>query len=159
MEQKRKSWDQFFRDDSSNMLEDALPYLPASLKKTAAIYIKLTELSHIAHEFDNEETLSTCGLDQNDGSMEMLLNAMKMRAPKDTAAQIDQMLQMMQMMKLYQAYQDFIKSNPNLTSSSPKNTNDDMFSKLMPLLMSQGQQNQSAPNSDFMNQLNQILNK
>ena len=146
MEQKKKSWDQFFRDDSSNMLEDALPYLPASLKKTAAIYIKLTELSHIAHEFDN-------------GSMEMLLNAMKMRAPKDTAAQIDQMLQMMQMMKLYQAYQDFIKSNPNLTSSSPKNTNDDMFSKLMPLLMSQGQQNQSAPNSDFMNQLNQILNK
>ena len=159
MEQKRKSWDQFFRDDYSNMLEDALPYLPASLKKTAAIYIKLTELSHIAHEFDNEETLSACGLDQNDGSMEMLLNAMKMRAPKDTAAQIDQMLQMMQMMKLYQAYQDFIKSNPNLTSSSPKNTNDDMFSKLMPLLMSQGQQNQSAPNSDFMNQLNQILNK
>lgn len=159
MEQKRKSWDQFFRDDSSNMLEDALPYLPASLKKTAAIYIKLTELSHIAHEFDNEETLSACGLDQNDGSMEMLLNAMKMRAPKDTAAQIDQMLQMMQMMKLYQAYQDFIKSNPNLTSSSPKNTNDNMFSKLMPLLMSQGQQNQSAPNSDFMNQLNQILNK
>ena len=159
MEQKEKSWDRFFRDVSSNMLEDALPYLPASLKKTAAIYIKLTELSHIAHEFDNEETLSACGLDQNNASLEMLLNAMKLRAPKETAAQIDQMLQMMQMMKLYQSYQSFMKSNPNLASSSAPNTNDDMFAKLMPLLMSQGQQNKSAPNSDFMNQLNQILNK
>lgn len=159
MEQKKKSWDRFFRDDSSNMLEDALPYLPASLKKTAAIYIKMTELSHIAHEFDNEETLSACGLDQNDASLEMLLNAMKLRAPKETADQIDQILQMMQMMKLYQTYQTFMKSNPNLTSSPAQGTNDDMFAKLMPLLMSQGQQNKSAPNSDFMNQLNQILNK
>ena len=63
MEQKRQSWDRFFRNDSSNMLEDALPYLPPSLKKTAAMYIKLTELSHIAREFDREETLSACGLD------------------------------------------------------------------------------------------------
>ncbi len=45
MEQNQTSWENFFRNDSSNMLEDALPYLPPNLKKVAAIYIKLTELS------------------------------------------------------------------------------------------------------------------
>ena len=44
MEQNQTSWENFFRNDSSNMLEDALPYLPPNLKKVAAIYIKLTEL-------------------------------------------------------------------------------------------------------------------
>lgn len=161
MEQKKKSWEHFFRDDSSNMLEDALPYLPSGLKKTAALYIKLTELSNIANEFDDEETLSACGLDQNNASMEMLLNAMKLRAPKETSAQIDQMLQMMQMMKMYQTYQDFMKTNPNLSPNSSSSGDNDMLSKLMPMLMSQNQsqtQNQS-PNNDFMTQLNQILNK
>ena len=42
MEQNQTSWENFFRNDSSNMLEDALPYLPPNLKKVAAIYIKLT---------------------------------------------------------------------------------------------------------------------
>ena len=54
MEQNQTSWENFFRNDSSNMLEDALPYLPPNLKKVAAIYIKLTELSKISSEFDNE---------------------------------------------------------------------------------------------------------
>ena len=53
MEQNQTSWENFFRNDSSNMLEDALPYLPPNLKKVAAIYIKLTELSKISSEFDN----------------------------------------------------------------------------------------------------------
>ena len=70
MEQNHNSWENFFRDDSSNMLEDALPYLPPMLKKTAAMYIKLTELSKIANEFDNEQTLSACGLDQDNRSEE-----------------------------------------------------------------------------------------
>lgn len=159
MEQNHNSWENFFRDDASNMLEDALPYLPPTLKKTAAMYIKLTELSKIANEFDNEQTLSACGLDQDNASIEMLLNAMKMRAPKETASQINQILQMMEMMKLYQNYQNFINTNPEAVSSLPSNTENDTFSKLMPLLMSQNQKASSSPNSDFMNQLNQILNK
>lgn len=159
MEQNHNSWENFFRDDSSNMLEDALPYLPPMLKKTAAMYIKLTELSKIANEFDNEQTLSACGLDQDNASIEMLLNAMKMRAPKETASQINQILQIMEMMKLYQNYQNFINTNPEAVSSLPSNTENDTFSKLMPLLMSQNQKASPSPNSDFMNQLNQILNK
>lgn len=167
MEQKKKSWEHFFRDDSSNMLEDALPYLPPGLKKTAALYIKLTEVSKIANEFDDEETLSACGLDQNNASMEMLLNAMKLRAPKETSSQIDQILQMMQMMKMYQTYQDFMKANPNLSSNPSSSGDTDMLSKLMPMLMSQNQnqnptqtqKQDQMPNNDFMNQLNQILNK
>ena len=78
MEQNQISWENFFRSDSSNMLEDALPYLPPNLKKVAAIYIKLTELSRISTQFDNEQTLSACGFDQNPASMELLLNAMKL---------------------------------------------------------------------------------
>ena len=164
MEQKNNSWDHFFRNDSSNMLEDALPYLPSSLKKAAAIYIKLNELTNIQNEFDNEAALSACGLDQNNASLELLLNAMRQRAPKETAQQIDQMMQMMQMMKLYQTYQDFIKANPNLASSMSTNSENDMLSKLMPMLMTgnqmpSSQQTQKTPNNDFMNQLNQILNK
>ena len=84
MEQNQTSWENFFRNDSSNMLEDALPYLPPNLKKVAAIYIKLTELSKISSEFDNEQTLSACGFDQDPASMELLLNALKLRAPKET---------------------------------------------------------------------------
>ena len=84
MEQNQIPWENFFRSDSSNMLEDALPYLPPNLKKVAAIYIKLTELSRISTQFDNEQTLSACGFDQNPASMELLLNAMKLRAPKET---------------------------------------------------------------------------
>ena len=64
------------------MLEDALPYLPPNLKKVAAIYIKLTELSKISSEFDNEQTLSACGFDQDPASMELLLNALKTSRPE-----------------------------------------------------------------------------
>jgi predicted component of type VI protein secretion system len=134
MEQKNNSWDHFFRNDSSNMLEDALPYLPSSLKKAAAIYIKLNELTNIQNEFDNEAALSACGLDQNNASLELLLNAMRQRAPKETAQQIDQMMQMMQMMKLYQSYQSFLKSNPSLASAPASNAENDFMSQLNKIL-------------------------
>lgn len=163
MEQNQTSWENFFRDDSSNMLEDALPYLPPNLKKMAAIYIKLTELSKISTQFDNEQTLSACGFDQNPASMELLLNALKLRAPKETADQIEQILQMMQMFEIYQNYQRFIGTTGNHASSPSSSTNSDvdLFSKLMPMMLSNGSSsgNQPQPNADFMKQLNQILNK
>ena len=162
MEQNQISWENFFRSDSSNMLEDALPYLPPNLKKVAAIYIKLTELSRISTQFDNEQTLSACGFDQNPASMELLLNAMKLRAPKETAEQIEQILQMMQMFEIYQNYQRFVDTTGNHSpSSSNKNSNADLFSKLMPMMMAgdSSSNNHPKPNSDFMNKLNQILKK
>lgn len=164
MDQKQTHWEHFFRDDSSNMLEDALPYLPPTLKKSAALYIKFHELQNIMEDFDDEATLSACGLDQNDASMEMMLTAMKMRAPKETASQIDQILQMMKMAKMYQSYQDFLKANPSAGASSGNSSADsDMMAKLMPLLMSQSQPEKpeasSAPSSDLLNQINQILKK
>ena len=158
MEQNQTSWENFFRNDSSNMLEDALPYLPPNLKKVAAIYIKLTELSKISSEFDNEQTLSACGFDQDPASMELLLNALKLRAPKETAMQIEQILQMMQMFEVYQNYQRFVDTTNH---SSPDSQNNDLFSKLMPMMMAKDSPctNTAKPNSDFMNQLNQILKK
>ena len=133
MEQNQIPWENFFRSDSSNMLEDALPYLPPNLKKVAAIYIKLTELSRISTQFDNEQTLSACGFDQNPASMELLLN-----------------------------YQRFVDTTGNHSpSSSNKNSNADLFSKLMPMMMAgdSSSNNHPKPNSDFMNKLNQILKK
>lgn len=158
MEQNQTSWENFFRNDSSNMLEDALPYLPPNLKKVAAIYIKLTELSKISSEFDNEQTLSACGFDQDPASMELLLNALKLRAPKETAMQIEQILQMMQMFEVYQNYQRFVDATNHSSSDSQNN---DLFSKLMPMMMAKDSPctNTAKPNSDFMNQLNQILKK
>ena len=120
MEQNQTSWENFFRNDSSNMLEDALPYLPPNLKKMAAIYIKLTELSRISTQFDNEQTLSACGFDQNPASMELLLNAMKLRAPKETAKQIEQILQMMQMFEIYQNYQPLEQILPDLMAAASR---------------------------------------
>ena len=79
MDQKQTHWEHFFRDDSSNMLEDALPYLPPTLKKSAALYIKLHELQNIMEDFDDEDTLSACGLDQNNASLEMMLTAFSSR--------------------------------------------------------------------------------
>ena len=161
MEQNQTSWENFFRNDSSNMLEDALPYLPPNLKKIAAIYIKLTELSKISSEFDNEQTLSACGFDQDPASMELLLNALKLRAPKETAMQIEQILQMMQMFEVYQNYQRFVDTTNQSSSSSSESQNSDLFSKLMPMMMAKDSAcaNTAKPNSNFMNQLNQILKK
>ena len=164
MDQKQTHWEHFFRDDSSNMLEDALPYLPPNLKKSAALYIKLHELQNIMEDFDDEDTLSACGLDQNNASLEMMLTAMRMRAPKETSKQIDQILQRMKMAKMYQSYQDFLQANPNANASPGNSSADsDMMAKLMPLFMSQSQPEKqeaaNAPNSDLLNQINQILKK
>lgn len=159
MEQNQTSWENFFRNDSSNMLEDALPYLPLNLKKFAALYIKLTELSKISTDFNNEQTLSACGFDQNEPSMELLLNALKLRAPKETADQIDQILQMMQMFEIYQNYQRFIGTTKNSSTTSSSNFDSDLFSKLMPLMSKDSSNNVSNANSDFINQLNQIIKK
>ena len=164
MDQKQTHLEHFFRDDSSNMLEDALPYLPPTLKKSAALYIKLHELQNIMEDFDDEDTLSACGLDQNNASLEMMLTAMRMRAPKETSKQIDQILQMMKMAKMYQSYQDFLQANPNANASPGNSSADsDMMAKLMPLFMSQSQPEKqeaaNAPNSDLLNQINQILKK
>ena len=158
MEQNQTSWENFFRNDSSNMLEDALPYLPPNLKKVAAIYIKLTELSKISSEFDNEQTLSACGFDQDPASMELLLNALKLRAPKYTDLQIEQIIQIMQMVEVYQNYERFVRTTNHSSSDSQNN---DLFSKLMPMMMAKDSPctNTAKPNSDFMNQLNQILKK
>ena len=144
------------------MLEDALPYLPPNLKKMAAIYIKLTELSRISTQFDNEQTLSACGFDQNPASMELLLNAMKLRAPKETAKQIEQILQMMQMFEIYQNYQRFVDTTNNHNSSSSNTgSNADLISKLMPMMIAgdPSLNSQPKPKADFMNKLNQILKK
>ena len=163
MEQNQTSWENFFRNDSSNMLEECPQYLPPNLKKVAAIYIKLTELSKISSEFDNEQTLSACGFDQDPASMELLLNALKLRAPKETAMQIEQILQMMQMFEVYQNYQRFVDTtNHSSPSSSDSQNNGYLFSKLMPMMMAKDSlcTNTAKPNSDFMNQfLNQILKK
>lgn len=161
MEQNQTSWENFFRNDSSNMLEDALPYLPPNLKKMAAIYIKLTELSKISTQFDDEQTLSACGFDQNPASMELLLNAMKLRAPKETAEQIEQILQMMQMFEIYQNYQRFVGTTNHHNSAASSSPDTDLFSKLMPMMMAgdSSSNSQPQPNADFMNKLNQILKK
>lgn len=164
MDQKQTHWEHFFRDDSSNMLEDALPYLPPNLKKSAALYIKFHELQNIMEDFNDEATLSACGLDQNDASIEMMLTAMRMRAPKETAAQIDQILQLMKMAKMYQSYQEFLQANPNTSASAGNSSADsDMMAKLMPLFMSQSQSEKqgpaNTPNNDLLNQINQILKK
>lgn len=101
MENNQSNWETFFRNDTSNMLEDVLPYLPLQYKKAAALFIKLEELRHISQEFHQEETLNACGLNQNEtASMETLLSALKLRAPKDTSKKIDDMLQLMKIIKL-----------------------------------------------------------
>ena len=75
--------------------------------------------------------------------------------------QIEQILQMMQMFEVYQNYQRFVDTANQSSSSSSENQNSDLFSKLMPMMMAKDSPcaNTAKPNSDFMNQLNQILKK
>ena len=68
---------------------------------------------------------------------------------------------MMQMFEVYQNYQRFVDTTNQSSSSSSENQNSDLFSKLMPMMMAKDSAcaNTAKPNSDFMNQLNQILKK
>ncbi|MDD3184454.1 MAG: hypothetical protein PHD70_06160 [Anaerostipes sp.] len=101
MENNQTNWEDFFRTEHSNMIEDALPYLPMNLKKTAALYIKLQEIQNISKNFNQRDTLSACGFTgQDSASVEEILSALKLRAPTQTSKRIDEILQMLKIIKL-----------------------------------------------------------
>lgn len=161
---------QFLQDNQLSMLESIMPYIGEHLRKPLALSIKFLEIRKILTEFDDEEKLSACGLENNSPNIDSLLTTIRNNSTPEMAEQIDQILTIRNIMKMYQTYNELIKNNPDIFSaiSSLSNSNNnnnnntqEMLLKLLPLLMS-NQNKESSTNAteesdSFINTLNEIL--
>ena len=126
MDINQKPIDQFLQHANSNMdmLYEAMPYVNMNFKKPLAIYLKMQEMQEIIRGFDNSKTLSACGLNESNYSLEDMLAAMRKKATGKPAAQLDMILNVIQATKVYRTYQQLVTSNTsndgnNLVSDSP----------------------------------------
>lgn len=126
MDINQKPIDQFLQHANSNMdmLYEAMPYVNMNFKKPLAIYLKMQEMQEIIRGFDNSETLSACGLNESNYSLEDMIAAMRKKATGKPAAQLDMILNVIQATKVYRTYQQLVTSNTNndgnnLVSDSP----------------------------------------
>lgn len=117
-----------------NMLTAALPYVSIQMRKPLAFCIKSAEMTQLFSEFDDEEILSACGVEQSRPDPEAMLKAMK-SASVQSNPQIDQMLQMINMLKTYQRISDLMKQNPEMMN-------------LLTNIMSQPQTTYSSPQNN-----------
>lgn len=160
---------QFLQDNQLSMLESIMPYIGEHLRKPLALSIKFLEIRKILTEFDDEEKLSACGLENNSPNIDSLLTTIRNNSTPEMAEQIDQILTIRNIMKMYQTYNELIKNNPDIFSaiSSLSNSNNnnnntqEMLLKLLPLLMS-NQNKEASTNAveesdSFINTLNEIL--
>ena len=113
MDTNKKPIDQFLQHANSNMdmLYEAMPYVNMNFKKPLAIYLKIQEMQEIIRGFDNSETLSACGLNESNYSLEDMIAAMRKKATGKPAAQLDMMLNVIQATKVYRTYQQLLSSN------------------------------------------------
>lgn len=164
---------QFLQDNQLSMLESIMPYIGEQLRKPLALSIKFLEIRKILTEFDDEEKLSACGLENNSPNIDSLLTTLRNNSTPEMAEQIDQILTIRNIMKMYQTYNELMKNNPdifsalsslsnsNSSSNSNNNNTQEMLLKLLPLLMS-NQNKESSTNTEnesdsFINTLNEIL--
>lgn len=112
------SLQQFLRDDQLSMLESMMPYIGEHFRKPLALSIKFLEIKKILTEFDDEEKLSACGLENNPTNLDSILAALKNNCTPEMAEQIDQIITMRNIMKMYQTYKELTKNNPDLFSSN-----------------------------------------
>lgn len=156
---------QFLQDNQLSMLESIMPYIGEHLRKPLALSIKFLEIRKILTEFDDEEKLSACGLENNSPNIDSLLTTLRNNSSPEIAQQIDQILTMRNIMKMYQTYTELMRNNPdifpaNYSSANSNNGNtQEMLLKILPLLMSnQNKEPSGNTESDsFINTLSEIL--
>ncbi|MGN0466534.1 MAG: hypothetical protein ACI4F9_09355 [Lachnospiraceae bacterium] len=156
---------QFLQDNQLSMLESIMPYIGEHLRKPLALSIKFLEIKKILTEFDDEEKLSACGLENSPPNIDSLLTALRNNSSPEMAEQIDQIITMRNIMKMYQTYTELMKNNPDIFSSSYSSSNSnngntqEILLKLLPLLMANQskEQNENKESDSFLHTLNEIL--
>lgn len=156
---------QFLQDDQLSMLESIMPYIGEHLRKPLALSIKFLEIRKILNEFDDEEKLSACGLENNSPNIDSLLATLKKNSSPEMAEQIDQILTMRNIIKMYQTYTEITRNNPDIFSgnyssfNSSNGSTQETLLKLLPFFMS-NQNKEASTNLEsdsFINTLNEIL--
>lgn len=165
MNETQKPIEQFFHhyDANMDMLYEAVPYVHLNMKKPLAIYIKMQEMMQIMKGFDDSDTLSACGLEEENHNIEDMLYAMRAKAHGRPANQLDMILNVIQAGKVYHAFQEVSKaqsttSSPNDgkdTPSGQENGNNDLLAKLLPMLLSS--QNATGSNADMSALIQNIM--
>ena len=112
---EQKPIDQFFHHCNSNteMLYEAMPYVQFAFKRPLALYIKMQEMQQSMQGFDDNETLSACGLEETSHNVEDMLYAMRTKANDRNARQLDMMLSVIQAGKMYRTIQELKKNSEN----------------------------------------------
>ncbi len=151
------SLQQFLRDDQLSMLESIMPYIGEHFRKPLALSIKFLEIKKILTEFDDEEKLSACGLENNPTNIDSILAALKSNCTPEMAEQIDQIITMRNIMKMYQTYKEITKNNPDLFSSNFFSPNQSA-SPLNNLFNMSGNPNASGMNSQSRASNNNEIN-
>lgn len=122
MNPSQKPLDRFLTNNNLEMLEDAMPYLHPQFKKPLALFIKLSECTKIAREFDDPDTLNACGLCATNPNVEEMLCAMQKSAKGENAKQLEMVLNLIHSLKMFRAYQETMKMMPIKDSNASPNT-------------------------------------
>ena len=73
----------------------------------------MQEMQQIMQGFDDNETLSACGLEETSHNVEDMLYAMRTKANDRNARQLDMMLSVIQAGKMYRTIQELKKNSEN----------------------------------------------
>lgn len=150
----------FFREQGTNteMFYEAVPYVSMTLKKPLALFLKMQEIQQIISGFDDQETLAACGLYENmhtnqpsQNNVEEMLLAMRKKASSPIATKLDLVINFFKAEKIISTYQRYVT---NQTSSEQNGSSNDLFSQILPLLLT----NTSTSQTDLIHLAEQIQN-
>ena len=138
---------QLLQNSNLNLLEAALPYVPGTMRRPLAMYIKFSEMTEVMNGFENEEVLAACGLDDQNMNYEMMLQAMRMSASKEQSEKLEQMIRIMNLSKMIPSmFENAVSPQPNTQVPNQANQQADLMKKLAGLMQmnQQGQTNTST---------------
>lgn len=115
-EDARTPFDRFLKQPGVDMLQAALPYVSASMRKPLALFMKFLEVNRIVSDLDRDDVLTACGFESNPPNPEAMLRAMKMAGGSRANPQIDRILNMMNVIHSYQSFTDMMQRNPEMAS-------------------------------------------
>lgn len=150
--------DQLSKESDLELIETAIPYVSKDMKKSLALYIKMTEVNNIINGIEDEEMLEACGLDNPNPKVDQMLQAMRLVASPQQAGRLEQMSRMMNMGKMLPsllAATGDLSGQTNTRNNNGNNNNSnnqiEMMTKLSSILRQQQMEEQSPMNNAWMN--------
>ena len=117
--QEKTPLQQLVNNSQLEMMEAALPYISPTFQQPLALYIKAQELRNVHEGFQNQDTVSACGLNNSNQGLEHMLRAMRTKANEENRLQIDQLLNLIQLSKMLPILMQ--NNNNDSNTSSPSN--------------------------------------